>query len=50
MIVELESEEKINDVIDLLRIKKIPIRAVKPMKITLEQSFMETISTGETQV
>ncbi len=47
MIVELTDPEKVNDVIDLLRMKKVPIRAVKPMKISLEQSFFETISAKE---
>ena len=47
MIVELESEEDINWVIDELRIKKIPIRMIRPMRITLEQSFIETITTPE---
>jgi ABC-2 type transport system ATP-binding protein len=47
MIVELADPEKVNDVIDLLRIKKVSIRAVKPMRISLEQSFFETIATKE---
>jgi len=47
MIVELADPEKVNDVIDLLRIKKVSIRAVKPMKISLEQSFFETITAKE---
>jgi len=47
MIVELADPEKVNDVIDLLRMKKVSIRAVKPMKISLEQSFFETITAKE---
>ncbi len=44
MVVELVDESKINWVIDALRHKKISIRVVKPIKITLEQSFIETVS------
>ena len=47
MIVELESEEGINYVIDALRIKRVSIRMIRPMRITLEQSFIETITTPE---
>lgn len=44
MTVELTKKENINHVIDLLRMKKIPIFAVTPMKVSLEQSFLETIT------
>lgn len=44
MVVELVDESKINWVIDALRYKKISIRVVKPIKITLEQSFIETVT------
>ena len=44
MVVELVDESKINWVIDALRHKKISIRVVKPIKITLEQSFIETVT------
>ncbi|RKX19812.1 MAG: ABC transporter ATP-binding protein [Candidatus Zixiibacteriota bacterium] len=44
MLVELKELEYINDIIDLIRIKKISIRSVKPLKISLEQSFIETVS------
>ena len=44
MLVELKELEYINDIIDLIRIKKISIRSVKPLKITLEQSFIETVA------
>ncbi len=44
IIVELTEDDKINYVIDELRHKKIAIKSVKPSKISLEQSFIETIS------
>jgi len=44
LIVELTADEKINYVIDELRMKKISIRSVQPLKLTLEQSFMDAIS------
>ncbi len=44
MLLELVDDEKINFVIDHLRMNKISIRSVKPMKVTLEQSFIETLS------
>ncbi len=47
MIVELEKEESVNYIIDELRMKRISIRSIRPMKITLEQSFIETITTPE---
>ncbi len=47
IIVELVEPEMINYVIDLLRVKKISIKSVKPMKITLEQSFIETVTSQE---
>lgn len=43
LVVELIKEDGINHIIDQIRIKKIPIVSVKPLKISLEQSFMETI-------
>jgi len=43
LIVELKEPGRVNDLIDLLRIKKIMIKSVKPFKVSLEQSFMETI-------
>lgn len=49
MIVSLPDDEKLNDIIDLLRMKKISIRAIRPMKISLEQSFIETVSQEEAQ-
>jgi ABC-2 type transport system ATP-binding protein len=44
MTVELTKSEHINHVIDLLRMKKISIHAVSPVKVSLEQSFLETIT------
>lgn len=45
MIVELNEETDINHVIDILRHNQIKIIAVKPLKISLEQSFMDTLNT-----
>ena len=42
--VELTKMENINHIIDLLRMKKISIVSVKPVKVSLEQSFLETIT------
>lgn len=47
LIVELTKEESINYVIDQLRMKRISIRSVKPMKVSLEQSFIETITASK---
>ena len=44
LVVELEDDKKINWIIDRLRLKKIDIITVKPIKISLEQSFIETIA------
>ena len=44
MIVELVDQGKINWMIDSIRMKKIAIKAVKPIKISLEQSFIETVT------
>jgi ABC-2 type transport system ATP-binding protein len=44
MTVELVNDENINAVIDLLREQKISIRSVKPLSVSLEQSFMESIN------
>jgi len=43
LIAELVKEENINYIIDRLRMKKINIKSVKPMKISLERSFIETL-------
>ena len=42
--VELSDEKDINYIIDELRKMQVSIRSVKPMKITLEQSFLETVT------
>jgi len=47
MTVELTDRSHINQVIDRLRMKKIPIYAVTPVKVSLEQSFLETITEDE---
>ncbi len=47
LLVEVDKEENINYVIDELRIKKVSIRSIRPMRITLEQSFIETITAPE---
>jgi len=44
LIIELKEDENINYVIDELRHKKISIKSVKPSKVSLEQSFIDTIS------
>ena len=43
LVVQLSDSKKINWIIDQLRINKIDIMSVKPIKITLEQSFIETL-------
>ena len=47
MTVELKQQEHINQIIDMLRMKKIPIHAITPVKISLEQSFLETITNDQ---
>ena len=44
LILELTDEEKLNDLIDMLRMKKISIRSVQPLKVSLEQSFIEMVT------
>jgi ABC-2 type transport system ATP-binding protein len=44
MLIEMSDPQKINDLIDLLRIKKVSIRAIQPLKVSLEQSFIETVA------
>jgi hypothetical protein len=44
MIVEVATDEKLNNIIDILRLKRIMIRSIKPMTVTLEQSFFEIVS------
>ncbi len=47
MTVELTKRDNVNYVIDQLRMKKIPIYSVTPVKVSLEQSFIETITEDE---
>jgi ABC-2 type transport system ATP-binding protein len=44
LVVELKRDEDINYVIDQLRAKRISIRSIKPLKVSLEQSFFETVT------
>ena len=44
LVVELRHEEDINLVIDQLRAKRIRIRSVNPIRVSLEQSFFELVS------
>ncbi|MBN1211676.1 MAG: ABC transporter ATP-binding protein [candidate division Zixibacteria bacterium] len=44
MIVELNNEDDINFIIDQLRMRKVKIKSIKPLKISLEQSFFETVT------
>ena len=49
MVVELVKDENINYIIDQIRQKKITIVSVKPIKISLEQSFIETVTENENE-
>jgi ABC-2 type transport system ATP-binding protein len=51
LIVEVQSDDKLNHIIDILRMKRILIKSIKPMTITLEQSFFEIVTEkkGENQ-
>lgn len=46
LVVELTGDERINDLIDLLRSRRISLRSVKPLAVSLEQSFFETVRPG----
>ncbi len=50
MLVELQKDEDINYIIDQLRLKRINIHAVRPVKISLEQSFFEAVRGKQEQV
>ncbi|UCC45272.1 MAG: ABC transporter ATP-binding protein [Candidatus Zixiibacteriota bacterium] len=50
LVVELEHIDGVNAVIDQLRMKRISIKSVQPARISLEQSFMETLSDGEERI
>ncbi|MFQ6007686.1 MAG: ATP-binding cassette domain-containing protein [Candidatus Zixiibacteriota bacterium] len=43
LIVKLANEDDINYLIDQLRMKRITIRSIRPVKASLEQSFIETL-------
>jgi ABC-2 type transport system ATP-binding protein len=43
LVVELTADERINDVIDRLRALGISLHAVRPVAVSLEQSFFETV-------
>lgn len=44
LLVELQNDTDINYIIDQLRIRKVSIRAVSPVRISLEQSFIESVT------
>jgi ABC-2 type transport system ATP-binding protein len=44
MVVELVDPVRVNDIIDDIRMKRITIKTVKPLKVTLEQSFLEAVA------
>ena len=50
LLVELRNETDINYIIDQLRMKRINIRSVKPVKISLEQSFFEAVRGKQEQL
>jgi len=45
LVAELKDPVHVNDVIDEMRLKGIAIRAITPMRMSLEQSFIEAVST-----
>jgi ABC-2 type transport system ATP-binding protein len=47
MLVEVPNFEGLNKIIDLLRLRGVLIKSVKPLTITLEQSFMEIVASGD---
>lgn len=51
MLVDVVSEAALNEIIDRMRAKQIMITEIKPLTITLEQSFLEVIGgPGDTSV
>jgi ABC-2 type transport system ATP-binding protein len=50
LIAEFAEEKHVNYLIDLLRTKHINIRSVRPLKLTLEQSFMETLGASREEM
>ncbi|MDZ4723340.1 MAG: ABC transporter ATP-binding protein [candidate division Zixibacteria bacterium] len=49
MVVELNDIDDINYIIDHLRIRKIAIKTITPVKVTLEQTFMDTLTVPQEQ-
>lgn len=49
LVVELRHEEDVNLVIDQLRAKRIRIRSVSPIRVSLEKSFFELVSNRQEQ-
>ena len=47
MLVEVPDFDGLNKIIDLLRLRGVLIKTIKPLTITLEQSFMEIVAGGE---
>jgi len=47
LIVELTETDSVNWIIDRMRSKSIAIKSIKPLKVSLEQSFMEAVAGGE---
>jgi ABC-2 type transport system ATP-binding protein len=47
LIVELVETDGVNWIIDRMRAKSIAIKSIKPLKVSLEQSFMEAVAGGE---
>lgn len=47
LLVELNNDEGINNIIDQIRIMKISIKSVQPVKISLEQSFMDMLNSKQ---
>lgn len=46
--VELKRKEGVNDIIDMLRQRRVNIYAIKPVRLTLEQSFIELVQDQST--
>jgi len=47
LIIELAEQDRLNDLIDLIRMKRISIQSIQPMKVSLEQSFIELVTAKE---
>jgi ABC-2 type transport system ATP-binding protein len=44
LLVEVVNEEALNHIIDYLRLRMVLIKSIKPLTVTLEQSFFEIVS------